>query len=144
MDPIEKWEVRSYQEELGANIRAERARAGLSQRDVASRMQALGFTAWLYQTAGASERGARRVTAQEILGLALAMGTTVAALMRAGATDHLVTYPGYGPGHAERRDAIGACTVSRLAWGQFDPALRWDGPRVARRYIASYDQGASS
>lgn len=142
MEPVEKWEIRSYQEEIGANIRAERARAGISQTVVAERMRALGFDYWLYQTASASERGTRRVTANEILGLALAMGTTVPALMRAGTADHLVSFPGYGKGQVADPFvpvSIGACSVTRLANGQAEPALHWIGDRIAHRFVASYD-----
>jgi hypothetical protein len=43
----------------------------LAGQDLAARMQRLGYGAWLYQTVGNVERGKRRVTAEEVLALAL-------------------------------------------------------------------------
>ena len=44
-------------------------------------MRALGFTSWLRQTMSTVEKGRRRVTAEEILALALVLGTDVTMLM---------------------------------------------------------------
>jgi transcriptional regulator with XRE-family HTH domain len=66
---------------LAANIRAERARACLSQMTLAELMREVGFGHWLHQTVGASERGERRVTAEEVLGLAKVLGVPAGTLM---------------------------------------------------------------
>lgn len=67
-------------ERIAANIRAERARAGIGQADVVERMRNLGYTNWHRQTMGKVEQGERRVLAEEILGLAVCLGTTVPKL----------------------------------------------------------------
>ena len=71
----------TYSEVLARNIRAARSRADMSQQTLAARMRAAGLNAWLHQTVGNVEKGKRRVTAEEILVLAYALGTTVQRLM---------------------------------------------------------------
>lgn len=67
---------------IAANLRAERARAHLGQEDVAARMRELGYAYWVRQTVSKSEsRTPRRVTADEIFGLAIALGTSAGRLM---------------------------------------------------------------
>jgi transcriptional regulator with XRE-family HTH domain len=83
----------SYREVLARNIRAERARAGLSQQGLADRMRALGFDAWMHQTVGSVERGKRRVMAEEILGLAIAVDTSISRLMEPAKSDEAVELP---------------------------------------------------
>jgi len=65
---------------LASNLRAARAAANLSQSDLGERMRALGFSAWLRSTVSLAEQGKRRVTAEELLGLALATGTSMVRL----------------------------------------------------------------
>jgi transcriptional regulator with XRE-family HTH domain len=67
--------------QLAANLRAERARAHISGRVLAARMQRLGFRTWAMQTVSKVENAQRPVFATEILGLALALGTTIPRLM---------------------------------------------------------------
>ena len=108
----------TYGEVLARNIRAARSRADLSQQDLAARMQRLGYTAWLYQTVGNVERGKRRVTAEEVF--ALALDTTISALMGASDQDGAIELPG--------GQAIGAVSVERLAGrGVNDHAITWRG-----------------
>jgi 8-oxo-dGTP diphosphatase len=57
------------------NIRAQRARLGLTQASVSRRMNQLGFT-WYPQTVGLVERSQRPLLADELLALALALETT--------------------------------------------------------------------
>jgi 8-oxo-dGTP diphosphatase len=71
----------TYREILARNIRAARSRLGIGQDNVALRMRALGYDAWIRQTVSSTERGRRRPTAEEILGLAACLGTTVQHLM---------------------------------------------------------------
>ena len=70
-----------YGEILARNIRAARSRVDIGQESVAARMRALGYEAWLRQTVGSTERGRRRPTAEEILGLAICLETTAQHLM---------------------------------------------------------------
>src|ERR1700751_5291039 len=65
---------------LARNIAAARARRDLQQQDLAERMRVLGWK-WVRQTVGEAERGRRRLTADEILGAAIALETTVARLL---------------------------------------------------------------
>lgn len=44
-------------------------------------MQALGFSVWRYQTVGAVEGGKRRLMAEEVMGLAWALNTSISTLM---------------------------------------------------------------
>ena len=71
----------TYREILARNIRAARSRIGIGQEDLAVRMRALGYQAWIRQTVGATERARRRPTAEEVLGLAACLGTSVQHLM---------------------------------------------------------------
>jgi hypothetical protein len=69
-------EPTTYDKVLASNIRAARGRADISQAACAARMKALGFTQIYGATIGAIERGDRRVTAWEVVGLALCLETT--------------------------------------------------------------------
>jgi transcriptional regulator with XRE-family HTH domain len=71
----------TYADLLARNLRAARGAEGLSQADVAERMQALGFRSWLSQTVSASERGKRRITAEEVIGLCVALEHPPGALL---------------------------------------------------------------
>jgi transcriptional regulator with XRE-family HTH domain len=76
------WET--YRAALGANIRAERSRRGMSQEALDARMRELGFDGWT-GAVGKIERGRgeRRVTVEEILGLCMAIGVDLPTLMGA-------------------------------------------------------------
>jgi transcriptional regulator with XRE-family HTH domain len=125
----------TYAALLARNLRAARGAADLSQADVGERMRALGFTSWLGQTVSASERGRRRIAAEEILGLCAALECPPAALLlpiHAGSQD--VALPG---GQLVRlgRDAHEIVlltarrpdgTAARDAWDGNTPKLRTD------------------
>jgi 8-oxo-dGTP pyrophosphatase MutT (NUDIX family) len=66
---------------LARNLLIARTAAELSQADIGERMRALGFPSWLRQTMSTVETGKRRVTAEEVVGLALALNTTVTRLV---------------------------------------------------------------
>lgn len=108
----------SYREVLARNIRAERNRAGLSQQDLAGRMQALGFTAWLHQTVGSTERGKRRLLVEELFGLALAIGTSMGALLAPAQEVRSVELPG--------GQLVDADTVRRSVWHTNDGLVWWE------------------
>lgn len=83
----------SYDEVLARNIRAERGRNRLGQATVVARMRALGYEGWHRQTLGKIERGERRLAADEVFGLALAMEVTMAALLLPDYEDEPVALP---------------------------------------------------
>lgn len=106
----------SYGDRLVQNISAERVRKKLDQGQVAARMRALGFTNWHRQTLGKVERGERRLLADELLWLAVAMDITVSVLTTARDED--------GPVEAPAGLAIPA---RRTLFD--DGSVRWDGDR---------------
>jgi transcriptional regulator with XRE-family HTH domain len=69
----------SFRSVLADNIAAERARRRLNQTALAARMTDLGF-GWIRQTVTEVEKGTRRVTAEEVLGLAVAFAVPVDVL----------------------------------------------------------------
>ena len=150
VEVVDKWQVRSYADDLAANIRAARARADLSQKMLAARMRRLGFRTWVYQTVGKTEHAQRPVTATEILGLALAMNTTVMHLMVAdvAAGDHFVGFPGLSrdqihglskdpvPGMtADAVDVIAAHSVTANAQGMWDRPVWWAGEDISAVFV---------
>jgi transcriptional regulator with XRE-family HTH domain len=123
----------SYGEVLSRNIRAARVRAGLTQRDLAARMQALGFKAWRFQVVGNVEQDLRRVTGEEIHGLAWALGLTIPALMAPADEDREIVLPG--------GQVLTVRNVQLLAGrGTNDMAVMWDGntPRFTQGGV-TYD-----
>jgi len=120
-----------YGDILGRNISGARGRLQLSQAAVSARMRALGFE-WHQQTCMMSEKGRRRVTAEEIHGLARVLETSIARLMSPTDDDKTVTFPD--------GSVIPAASVQRSAVGENDGAVQWAGntpviprPRPARR-----------
>ena len=110
----------SYGEVLARNIRAARVRSGLTQRDLAERMRALGFEAWRFQLVGTVEQGQRRVLAEEVHGLAWALGLTIPALMSPADEDREIVLPS---GHV-----LTFRNVQLLAGrGTNDGSVFWDG-----------------
>jgi hypothetical protein len=112
-------EPKLYADVLTENFRAAKARAGLNQEAVAARMCALGFSEWRYQTVGQVEKGKRRLTAEEVMALAWVMETSITTLMR----------PPEELGEVRFRsgDLIGARSVTHLAAGYNDEAVKWHG-----------------
>lgn len=115
-------DAKTYAEVLAENFRAAKARMGpkgLSQAEVAARMQALGFTEWHYQTVGQVEKGKRRLTAEEIMALAWVLEISISALMKPA--DEL------GEVRFRSGDRISARSVAMSAQGYNDRSVRWDG-----------------
>lgn len=83
----------TYADVLARNVRAARSRADLGQEALAERMRALGYEAWIRQTVGSTERGRRRPTGEEILGLAICLETTAQRLMTPLSEDRWVELP---------------------------------------------------
>lgn len=113
----------TYGEILARNIRAARSRIGIGQENIAVRMRALGYEAWIRQTVSATERGRRRPTAEEIFALSYVLQTSILALMAPNADDKIVDFPS--------GSTIDAASVYRSATGMNDGALFWedDEPR---------------
>ena len=111
-----------YMALVARNVRIARAAVvpKLSQAGLAARMRALGFGEWRRQTVGNTENGKRRLTAEELLGLALALDTTVSSLDRAAGDDS-----GFPGGQQIIRLPGFAMPVWRI--GMNDGSLRWDG-----------------
>lgn len=85
----------TYDEAVAANITAARARRKLSQRAVADRMKALGFE-WRQQIVASAENARRPLKAAEVLGLALALETSIGTLLDPGPDDTRIRLPGGG------------------------------------------------
>lgn len=109
----------SYGEILARNLRAARSRIGIGQENVAARMRALGYTAWIRQTVGSTERGKRRPTAEEILALSIVLQTSIGALMAPAAEDKVVDLPS--------GTTADAASVFRSVNGLNDGSIYWDG-----------------
>jgi transcriptional regulator with XRE-family HTH domain len=110
-----------YADVLAANVRGARARAGLTQRQLSARMRALGFN-WQNSLVAKLENGGRPLLATELLGLALALQTTISDLMAPRPADGLVQLPA--------GTAVPPDSVRRLAFGTTDLAVTWDGEEL--------------
>lgn len=98
---------------LAANIRRGRGARALGQSDVAERMGALGF-GWVRQTVSEIERGRRAVTVPELVALAMALSTSVVALMDPTTFDRYTTDPIHlGNDHALLADGYGLLLTGR-------------------------------
>ncbi len=109
----------SYADVVAKNVRAGRARAGLEQEPLAARMRALGFDAWRRQTVAAVEKGTRRLTADEIFGLALALETRMSSLVEPASGDGDIGLPS--------GDVLPFLAVHELIWGGSTYSVAWDG-----------------
>jgi len=67
-------------ETVAGNVRAFRQLRGMDQADLARRMYSVGIS-WRQVTVSEVERGGRNVTVSELLGLALALETTIEQLL---------------------------------------------------------------
>jgi 8-oxo-dGTP diphosphatase len=84
-------------------------------------MRNLGFTAWRRQTVANVERGQRRLTAEEVFGLALALHSTIATLMAPTNQDRSVDLlPG---------GSLDVESVQALAMGYNTEPVRWAGDK---------------
>jgi 8-oxo-dGTP pyrophosphatase MutT (NUDIX family) len=108
-----------YGQLVARRLREARTAAGLSQSDVAERMQDLGFRSWLSQTVSSAERGKRRVTIDELLGLMVTCQTDMQALIYPAAEYQAVSLP------------AGQTVILPAAKYAYNPDLhtQWDGNR---------------
>jgi transcriptional regulator with XRE-family HTH domain len=114
-----------YGEVLARRIRSARAAKRLGQESLATRMQALGFDGWTRQTVGSTEKPTRRVTAAEVVGLALALETSVPTLLAAVPDDEAVAFPD---------GELTVESITKLVTGINDHSVTWedDKPVFAR------------
>ena len=84
-----------------------------------------------------TEQGQRRVTAEELLGLAFALGTSMTRLIKADHDDGYIEFPGGVGIHAD--------SAAASAQGFNDGAIGWDGSTPVRnpRRRATYPDGSS-
>ena len=116
----------TYGEILARNIRAARSRVDIGQENVAARMRALGYQAWIRQTVGATERGRRRPTAEEIAGLAFVLQTTIGRLMAPVDEDQAVELQHGGPAvsvNSVRLSVTGRSVVGEIEWDGDKPVI---------------------
>jgi len=112
---------------ISRNVIAARSRLRMSQSSLAARMKALGH-GWYSQTAGMVERAERRIVAEEILSLALALETSVSALMAPAADDELVALPSGQAIPAESvRNLLRYVNTWQVTWQDDSPVFS-DGP----------------
>lgn len=122
-----------YADVLAKNVRAARSRADLQQEPLAARMRALGYEAWQRQTVANVERGKRRVTAEEILGLAICLETSIVALMAPVNEDKVVDLPS--------GEQLSVTAVQMLARGLSDIGVTWyDNKPVLNAPAASVER----
>lgn len=110
---------KSFADLIVDNVKATRARKGLDQADVVERMRALGYTHWYRQTMSRTENRTRRLSADEVYGLALALETNMVVLLSAP-SDEAIELPG---------GKIAGDDITTLASGRNNGAVRWDGNR---------------
>ena len=100
---------------IRGNVRAQRARLGLTQENVATRMNMLGYH-WFKQTTGLVERDQRPLGAEELTALAICLETTPDQLYLPPPDVASVLFGGY---------AIPAQRLSAV-----DGSVSWDGDKV--------------
>jgi transcriptional regulator with XRE-family HTH domain len=118
----------SYSDAVLENIRATRARKKLDQADVSERMRNLGYTSWHRQTLGKVERGERRLAASEVIGIALALGTSISVLL-AGPLDDVIELGGI---------QLSGQEVTSLASGRLSRSIVWKGNVPAQREVTTW------
>jgi 8-oxo-dGTP pyrophosphatase MutT (NUDIX family) len=99
-------------------------------------MRALGWN-WVRQTVGEVENNRRRLSAAEVIGLAVALEVTIPQLMAPSDPDGAVEFP--------NGLAIGAVSVERLAGrGRNDHSVRWNGNELALVAQLRYPPGVDA
>jgi hypothetical protein len=120
----------SYLDLIARNVRVARAAVTpkLSQAGLAKRMQRLGFKEWRRQTVGNTERGQRRVTLEEALGLVVALEVSWGNLLFPAAGDmRLVSLPAGQPVILPLQHEMPE-GVSGVWWNGTEPKITAPGP----------------
>jgi transcriptional regulator with XRE-family HTH domain len=112
----------SYGDIVARNIRSFRSRKNIGQQMLAEKMLFLGFSAWRSQIVSKVELGQRRITADEIFGLAEALDVSLRQLLEPHADDERVEFPS--------GESVPVLSVKRMLDGVPDPAVTWDGVRA--------------
>jgi transcriptional regulator with XRE-family HTH domain len=116
-----------YGNVVGRNISAARGRLQASQTSLAKRMRGLGFRAWQQQTVANVEKGKRRVTVEELVGLALALDVTMRQLLEPQPIDKQIELQGGDP-YDERTVRLLVAEVNgRPIWWKDDVPVRRQG-----------------
>jgi transcriptional regulator with XRE-family HTH domain len=108
----------TYASAVVANITRARTRLRLSQKSLGNRMKALGF-GWRQQIVNAVETGERRLQVDELLGLALALETTLQELLSPSESDR------EAPVAIPSGETVSADYVTGLVYGMNRGAVRW-------------------
>jgi transcriptional regulator with XRE-family HTH domain len=108
---------------LAGNVAAARVRRRLQQQDLAERMRALGWK-WVRQTVGEVENNRRRLSAEEVFGLSVALETSIPMLMAPVDVDHDKTVD--FPAGLE----MSAMAVKMLAQGLTNIGATWYGNKL--------------
>jgi len=108
---------------LAGNVAAARVRRRLQQQDLAERMRELGWK-WVRQTVGEVENGRRRLTAEEVFGLSVALETSIPVLMAPVDVDDDKTV--VFPSGLE----ISAMAVKMLTQGLTNVGATWHGNKL--------------
>lgn len=109
----------TYADVLAKNVRAARARKGLDQEPLAARMRALGYSAWRRQTVANVEKGSRRLAAEEVLALALALESSLVGLLEPVRDDRQVELPS--------GTKLEVLAIHELIWGGAGAVVSWEG-----------------
>lgn len=110
--------AQSYGQLVAANIRAARARAGISQKTLGRRMRRLGFGSWFDTKVSRAERDEAPVLVSELLGLAVSLGCTIRDLVGEAPPDARVTFP-------EPAFEVSGTVVRNSGYGWNDTAVSW-------------------
>jgi transcriptional regulator with XRE-family HTH domain len=130
----------TYASAIVANIMRARAKLRLSQKALGNRMKALGFS-WRQQIVNAVETGERRLQVDELLGLALALETTLQELLSPSDSDRETSLA------IPSGETVSADYVTRLVYGQDGGAVTWTddkpefGPESRRTSLATRTLG---
>lgn len=134
---------RAYDDTVRDNVKARRAQLRIDQESLAKRMCELGFK-WVRQTVGSVENGSRRLSVTELLGVSLALETSISAM---SAPD--TSIPSQRAIELPNGEALPATTISMSAGiGHNDGLLRWEGdtaiwPSAGLIEAASYNDGTA-
>jgi transcriptional regulator with XRE-family HTH domain len=129
----------AYKVILGRNISADRGRLQLSQTAVAARMQELGFEDWRQQTVASVEKGRRRVNAEEVLGLALALESTLPRLLAPIGGALWVELPSDSGQLLPGMDVVGLITGAQGGAG----TVSWYNNRLVRSVVSAREVEAA-
>src|ERR1700730_5806169 len=109
----------TYSDLFAANLRAARARAGISQKVLAARMNRLGFDSWFDTKVSRTERGSAPVLAGEVLGLAVCLGCSIRDLVGEAAPNAIISFP-------DERFEVSGVMVRNSGYGWNDASVTWD------------------